>query len=145
MRHHESDLPIEEHYTDTAGFTDPVFALMHMPGFRFARQTRDLGDTKLYIPGTVPEFLVLKPMIGGTLNVKQVRAHWDDFPRLVSSIKHGTVAASPMLRELGRLERTPLIPNWRQNVELRQSVHAGWNKGGDSQRLRQRGLHPPPR
>ena|GEM_PF-5154757 len=38
LLYHESDLRIEEHYTDTAGFTDHVFALMH------------LFETKLYIP-----------------------------------------------------------------------------------------------
>ncbi|WP_281064065.1 Tn3 family transposase [Arthrobacter terrae] len=33
---HESDLRIEEHYTDTNGFPDHVFGLMHLLGFRFA-------------------------------------------------------------------------------------------------------------
>jgi hypothetical protein len=50
LLYHESDLRIEEHYTDTAGFTDHVFALMHLLGFRFAPRIRDLGDTKLFIP-----------------------------------------------------------------------------------------------
>jgi TnpA family transposase len=36
LLYHESDLRIEEHYTDTAGFTDHVFALMHLLGYRFA-------------------------------------------------------------------------------------------------------------
>jgi TnpA family transposase len=36
LLYHESDLRIEEHYTDTAGFTDHVFALCHLLGFRFA-------------------------------------------------------------------------------------------------------------
>lgn len=49
LLHHESDLRIEEHYTDTAGFTDHVFALMHLLGFRFAPRIRDLSDTKLYL------------------------------------------------------------------------------------------------
>ncbi|ENQ2609825.1 Tn3 family transposase, partial [Klebsiella pneumoniae] len=44
LLYHESDLRIEEHYTDTAGFTDHVFALMHLLGFRFAPRIRDLGD-----------------------------------------------------------------------------------------------------
>jgi TnpA family transposase len=145
LLYHESDLRIEEHYTDTAGFTDHVFALMHMLGFRFAPRIRDLGDTKLYIPGTVQEYPGLKTMIGGTLNIKHVRAHWDDILRLASSIKHGTVTASLMLRklgsyprqnglalalrELGRIERTLFILDWLQNVELRRRVHAGLNKG----------------
>lgn len=50
LLYHESDLRIEEHYTDTAGFTDHVFALMHLLGFRFAPRIRDLGDTKLFVP-----------------------------------------------------------------------------------------------
>ena len=145
LLYHESDLRIEEHYTDTAGFTDHVFALMHMLGFRFAPRIRDLGDTKLYIPGAITDYPGLKSMIGGTLNIKHLRAHWDDILRLASSIKHGTVTASLMLRklgsyprqnglaialrELGRIERTLFILDWLQNVELRRRVHAGLNKG----------------
>jgi Tn3 transposase DDE domain len=36
LLYHESDLRIEEHYTDTGGFTDHVFGLCHLLGFRFA-------------------------------------------------------------------------------------------------------------
>ncbi|WP_275877758.1 Tn3 family transposase [Escherichia coli] len=87
----------------------------------------------------------LRPLIGGTLNIKHVRAHWDDILRLASSIKQGTVTASLMLRklgsyprqnglavalrELGRIERTLFILDWLQSVELRRRVHAGLNKG----------------
>ncbi len=145
LLYHESDLRIEEHYTDTAGFTDHVFALMHLLGFRFAPRIRDLGETKLYVPQGVQAYPTLRPLIGGTLNIKHVRAHWDDILRPASSIKQGTVTASLMLRklgsyprqnglavalrELGRIERTLFIPDWLQSVELRRRVHAGLNKG----------------
>lgn len=102
---------------------------MHMLGFRFAPRIQDLSDTKLYIPGAVGEYPGLKAMIGGTLNIKHVRTHWDDILRLASSIKHGTVTASLMLRKLGRIERTLFILDWLQGVELRRRVHAGLNKG----------------
>jgi TnpA family transposase len=46
LLYHESDLRIQEHYIDTNGFTDHFFALMHLPGFRFAPRIRDLGDMK---------------------------------------------------------------------------------------------------
>jgi TnpA family transposase len=36
LLYHESELQIEEHYTDTSGFTDHVFALMQLLGFKFA-------------------------------------------------------------------------------------------------------------
>ncbi|MDD0645456.1 Tn3 family transposase, partial [Shigella sonnei] len=48
LLYHESDLRIEEHYTDTAGFTDHVSALRHLLGFRFAPRIRDLRETKRY-------------------------------------------------------------------------------------------------
>ncbi|QCO98391.1 hypothetical protein FCN77_12685 [Arthrobacter sp. 24S4-2] len=41
---------VKGHYTDTSGFTDHVFGLTHLLGFRFAPRIRDLGETKLYIP-----------------------------------------------------------------------------------------------
>lgn len=47
----------------------------------------------------------MRPLIGGTLNIKHVRAHWDDILRLASSIKQGTVTASLMLRKLGSYPR----------------------------------------
>jgi TnpA family transposase len=36
LLYHESNLRFVEHYTDTAGFADHVFAMMHLLGFRFA-------------------------------------------------------------------------------------------------------------
>lgn len=105
LLYHESDLRIEEHHTDTAGFTDHVFALMHLLGFRFAPRIRDTGDTKLYIPKGDATYEALKPMIGGTLNIKHVRAHWDEILRMATSIKQGTATASLMLRKLGSYPR----------------------------------------
>jgi TnpA family transposase len=51
LLYHESDLRIEEHYTDTAGFTDHVFALCHLLGFRFAPRVRDLADKRILCAG----------------------------------------------------------------------------------------------
>ena len=146
LLHHESDLAVEEHYTDTAGFTDHVFGLMHLLGFRFAPRIRDLGDTKLFIPKGDASYDALAPMISSDrLNIRHIRAHWDDILRLATSIKQGTVTASLMLRklgsyprqnglaialrELGRIERTLFILDWLQSVELRRRVQVGLNKG----------------
>jgi TnpA family transposase len=146
LLYHESDMKIQEHYTDTAGFTDHVFAMMHLLDFRFAPRIRNLGDTKLYIAkDCVKAYPTLEPLIGGTLNIKLIQTHWDDILRLATSIKQGTVTASLVLtklgsyprqnglalalRELGRIERTLFILDWLQSVELRQRVQAGLNKG----------------
>jgi TnpA family transposase len=123
LLYHESDLHIEEHYTDTAGFTDHVF---------------DLKDKNLYVHGDIKAFPTLASLIGGGINVKHIRTQWDDVLRLAGSIKQGTVTASLMLRklgsyprqnglamalrELGRIERTLFTLDWLQNVELHRRV-----------------------
>ncbi len=148
LLYHESDLRITEHYTDTAGFTDHLFALMRLLGFIFAPRIRDIGETKLYIPkrgrGELT-YEALSPLIGGTLNVELIRTHWEEILRLAASIKQGVATASLLirklssyprqnglaaaLRELGRIERTSFILNWLQSVELRRRVQVGLNKG----------------
>ena len=69
LLYHESDIRIAEHYTDTNGFTDHVFGLMHLLGFRFAPRIRDLQDTRLYVPSRGGHEQ-LQTLIGGTLNLK---------------------------------------------------------------------------
>ncbi len=56
LLYHQSSLVINEHYTDTGGFSDHVFAMCRLLGFRFAPRIRDLKEKRLYLlPGmTVP-------------------------------------------------------------------------------------------
>ena len=145
LLYHDSELCIQEHYTDTAGFTDHLFALMHFLGFRFAPRIRDLRDKRLYVNGNAAQYPMLAEMIGGNINVNQIRKYWDEILRLIVSIKQGTVTASLMLRklgsyprqnglavalrELGRIERTLFTLNWMQSLELRRRVQIGLNKG----------------
>ncbi len=145
LLYHESDLKIEEHYTDTAGFTDHVFALCHLLGFRFAPRIRDLADRRLYVPDKGSTYPALGHMVGGTLNVRQMATGWKEVLRLATSIKRGTVTASLILRklgayprqnslalalrELGRVERTLFTLQWLQSPELGRRVQEGLNKG----------------
>ncbi len=145
LLYHESDLAIQEHYTDTAGFTDHLFALMHLLGYRFAPRIRNIGDTRLYTPTNDPGLPALAPLIGGAINTTTIGLHWDEILRLATSVKTGTVTASLMmrklgayprqnglalaLRELGRMERTLFLLDWLRDPGLRRKVTAGLNKG----------------
>jgi TnpA family transposase len=149
LLYHESDLRIEEHYTDTAGFTDHVFGLMHLLGFRFAPRIRDLGGQAPIYPRrrqAVPD--ARRHDRRQAIDVKHIRAHWDEILRLASSIRQGTVTASLMLRklgsyprqnglavalrELGRIERT--LFRARLDAKRRTSpARANWLEQGRSQ------------
>lgn len=145
LLYHQSDLNIEEHYTDTAGFTDHVFGLCHLLGFRFAPRLRDIGDLSLFPIGDASQWPQLTPLFGEPLKLHLIQEQWNDILRLASSIRLGKVTASLILRklaayprqnrlalalrELGRLERTLFILDWMQQSELRARVQAGLNKG----------------
>jgi TnpA family transposase len=145
LLYHESDLRIEEHYTDTAGFTDHVFALCHLLGFRFAPRIRDLADKRLYVPGKPAQWPALCSMIGGSINTKMIGEQLGEVLRLAASIQQGTVTASLILRklgsyprqnslalalrEIGRIERTLFMLAWLEDPALRRRVTAGLNKG----------------
>lgn len=145
LLNHESELRIKEHFTDTAGFTDQVFGMMHLLGYRFSPRIRDIADKRLYISGSAKQYPTLAGLIGGTINRKIIRENWDDLLRLAASIKQGTVSASLMmrklasyprqnglaltLREVGRLERSLFGLKWMQQPELRRRVTAELNKG----------------
>jgi len=145
LLYHESELRIEEHYTDTNGFTDHVFALCPFLGFRFAPRIRDLPDKNLYVPDQAKNYPALQRFIGEKINTKLILAQWPEILRLVTSIKQGTVTASLILRklasyprqnsvalalrELGRIERTLFTLTWLLDPALRQRVTAGLNKG----------------
>lgn len=145
LLYHESDLRIEEHYTDTAGFTDHVFGLCHLLGYRFAPRIRDLADKKLFLPDREGEYQTLESMIGGVIQKGHILSHWEEVTRLAASIVHGTATASLLLRklgsyprqnglavalrEVGRIERTLFILQWLQDSGLRRRVQVGLNKG----------------
>jgi len=145
LLYHQSDLDIQEHYTDTAGFTDHVFGLCHLLGFRFAPRLRDIGDLSLFPIGDANQWSQLTSIFGEPLKLTLIQEQWSNILRLASSIRLGKVTASLMLRklaayprqnrlalalrELGRLERTLFILDWMQHSELRARVQAGLNKG----------------
>jgi TnpA family transposase len=105
LLHHEPDIKIEEHYTDTAGFTFHVFASCHLLGFRFAPRIRNLHDHKLSIVKSPNRYPALKSIIGKSLDVKYIRMHWDEIMRLMTSIKKGTVKPSLVLKRLSNFPR----------------------------------------
>jgi TnpA family transposase len=145
LLYHESDVEIEEHYTDTNGYTEQVFALCHLLGFRFAPRIRDLAGKKLFITGSPDDYPTLAPLIGGTIQEKPVRENWAEVLRLAASVQKGTVTASLILsrlasyprrnalawalRELGCLERALFTMEWLENADLRRRVTVGLNKG----------------
>ena len=102
---HNTELEIEEHYTDTAGYTDQVFGLTHLLGFRFAPRLRDISDCKLYYVEKKEEFKNIQSVIKGKININIIKENFDDILKLAHSIKQGKVSASLIMSKLGSYSR----------------------------------------
>jgi TnpA family transposase len=86
LLYHQSSLVINEHYTDTGGFSDHVFAMCRLLELH-APRIRDLKDKRLYLlPGMTvpPEFAAL---VAGAINVRVISDQWFELLRLALSIK----------------------------------------------------------
>ena len=145
LLHNETDLTIEEHYTDTAGYTDQVFGLSHLLGFRFAPRLRDLADSKLYTIDKLDQFPKIEKLFRGKINMKIIRDNYDDVLKLAHSIREGKVSGSLImgklgsysrqnslataLREMGRIEKTIFILDYISSESMRRRIQKGLNKG----------------
>ena len=143
--HHESDLHIREHYTDTGGSTEQVFALASLLGFRFAPRISDALSKKLYLLDAVGTSTPLDTLLFDQVNKKLITQQWDEMRRVASSIRHGTVSASLLMRKLaayprqnqvaraltefGKLERTSFLLEYFRDATLRRRILIGLNKG----------------
>lgn len=150
----ETDLDIVEHTTDTAGYTELVFALFGLLGLTFSPRIRDLADQQLYRPGSLglEGLPKLRTHLSATLNEELIRDHWGEMLRYTLSLKKGYCTASliikklqayprqhPIMRalqEYGRLEKTIHILRWYEDIYTRQRVSKQLNKGEALHRLR---------
>ncbi len=142
LLYHESDLRIEEHYTDTAGFTDHVFALMHLQLPLRAAHPRPRRN-QLYVPQGVQAY----PTLPADRRHPEHQARACPLgrhpaPGQLDQAGHRHRPDAAQARQLPAPERTgrgparagpdrahAVHPDWLQSVELRRRVHAGLNKG----------------
>ena len=150
-----ADLEVTEHTTDTAGYTELIFALFDLLGLRFSPRIRDLGDQQLYRTADLDlaRFPKMRAQLTGIVNERRIEDDWDEMLRLTLSLKKGYVTASLIvqklqayprkhslmrsLQEYGRLVKTLHILSWYEDLALRQRVSRQLNKGEALHRLRE--------
>jgi TnpA family transposase len=141
----ETELPILEHTTDTAGYTEIVFALFDLLGLQFSPRLRDLGDQRLYRLDRGRTYPHLEPRLKGRIRRDLILRRWDDLLRVAGSLKRGWVTASLLisrlqsyrrqtaltraLQEYGRLVKTIFILRYLESEDYRRRINAQLNKG----------------
>ncbi|GFZ99534.1 Tn3 family transposase [Sphingobium fuliginis] len=136
---------VRQHFADTGGFTDHVFAACALLGYRFAPRIRDLPQKRLYAftPNATPANV--RALVGGKINEPLIERNWPDILRIMATIAAGIVAPSQILRklasyprqnelalalrEVGRIERTLFMIDWILDAGLPRQAQIGLNKG----------------
>jgi TnpA family transposase len=136
---------IKEHYADTGGFTDHVFAVSALLGYEFAPRLRNLTNLRLYGMAGVSAPKLLKELMTLKASLSRIEKQWPDIIRLIASIVTHKVIPSEILRqlasfprqnelayalkEIGKIERTIFILKWISSTELQRRAQIGLNKG----------------
>ncbi|MEM9774988.1 MAG: Tn3 family transposase [Chloroflexota bacterium] len=141
-----TDLDIQEHATDTGGYTDMLFALFDLLGLRFSPRLRDIGDYTIYHVDPSLKYKHIGPLLSAKpLKTTSFTGDWDELLRIAASMKMGWVTASTFISKLlayprqhkftqtlieyGRLIRSTHIPFYLADHTSRRRILVQLNKG----------------
>ena len=142
--YHESDLNLEEHYTDTHGYTEINFAAFGMVGMRFCPRIRSLHRQRIYCADPARDHGVLEPVLQRgrrAVNFRLIAEQWDCIGQFYAAFPAGHATASAALqrlnrfqasnrfyaanRELGRALKTEFVLQYMSEPKLRAKVRRG--------------------
>lgn len=150
----ETDLPLNEHTTDTHGYTDLNFALFDLVGKQFSPRIRDIKKQRLYkITGKDIKELSYPPLrFTGSVNIDYLKRFTDEMERVAASLKMGTVTPSTLISKLqayprqnnlmyilqayGQLVKTGFTCKYLLDRHLRKKINSQLNKGEQLHGLR---------
>lgn len=148
----ETTLEIEEHTTDTAGYTDLVFGLFDLTGLRFSPRIRGLADQRLWRLADTETKGPAAQLLRNPIRTERITSRWDDMLRVAATIRHGYLPASHLvsklqgsarknhlaqaIQEYGRIIKTNSILRYLHNDQHRRRIHNQLNKGESLHALR---------
>jgi len=138
-------LRLREHYTDTHGFTEHIFALCYLLGYSFMPRLRDLAEQRLYTMDRQSDYACLNPLFCSAADIELIREQWDVLVRVAASLKNRTAPANVIVQRLanapasdrlaraltalGRVVKTIYILRYLSDSGLRDRVQLQLNRG----------------
>ena len=115
--YHESDLDLEEHYTDTHGYTEINFAAFAMISMRLCPRIRGLHHQRIYCADPARDHGVLEPVLRRgrrAVNFRLIAEQWERIGQFYAAN-----------RELGRVPKTEFLLQYMSEPQLRAKVRRG--------------------
>jgi TnpA family transposase len=103
LLYNESDLELEEHYTDTHGYTEINFAAFALLGRRFCPRIRGLKKQRFYRLDAERNYGPLAPLVSRadrTIDPQVIAEQWDRMGQFYAALERGHTTASVALKRL---------------------------------------------
>jgi TnpA family transposase len=141
----QTDLQPTQIMTDTGAYSDVVFGLFRLLGYRFSPRLADVGGTRFWRIDPKSDYGLLNSISMHQLSLKKIIPFWDDILRLAGSLKLGRVNATEIMRtlqvgdrptrlaqaiaEFGRIEKTLHTLMYIDDEAMRRSTLTQLNCG----------------
>jgi len=112
--------------TDTGAYSDVVFGLFRLAGYRFCPRLADVGGTRFWRIDPHADYGPLNAVARQCIKIKldRITPHWDDMLRTVGSLKLGRVPATGIMRALQVGDRpTGLAQAFAEFGRIDKTVH----------------------
>ena len=96
----QTDLQPTQIMTDTGAYSDVVFGLFRLLGYRFSPRLADVGGTRFWRIDPQADYGLLNTVSAHHLSLQKIVPYWDDMLRLAGSLKLGRVPAAGIMRTL---------------------------------------------
>lgn len=96
----QTELKPTQIMTDTGAYSDVVFGLFRLLGYRFSPRLADIGGTRFWRIDPKADYGPLNSLSRHRLSLQRITPHWDDLLRLAGSLLLGRVPATGIMRTL---------------------------------------------
>jgi TnpA family transposase len=86
--------------TDTGAYSDVVFGLFRLAGYRFSPRIADVGGARFWRIDPHADYGPLNSVARQCVKLDKITPHWDDMLRTVGSLKLGRIPATGIMRTL---------------------------------------------
>lgn len=140
----QTSLRPTEIMTDTGSYTDLVFGLFLLLGYRFSPRLADLGDMRFWRLDRDADYGALNDIAAHRVRPDLITRHWDDLLRVAGSLQMHTVQVTELMRalqgggrmttlaqaitEVGRIGKTLHLLSYIDDEALRRRILVQLNR-----------------
>jgi TnpA family transposase len=120
----QTDLQPTQIMTDTGAYSDIVFGLFRLLGYKFSPRLADIGGTRFWRIDPDADYGELNILAKSRLNQNLIVQNWDDMLRLGGSLLMGRVPATGIMRTLQVADRpTRLAQAIAEFGRIEKTIH----------------------